>query len=107
MTAIPVGRELLERIIMDLAPYGEHTKELRALLSEQPQADHSAQDLNMVEQPQAGAGKSALNRAVYLCSESGPRFKLTVGFASLADLQAAHDQVSHAIATAQPETRPD
>ena len=31
-----VERELLERISMDLAPYSEHAKELRALLTAQP-----------------------------------------------------------------------
>lgn len=55
-----VPRSLLEQVAIEL----EHDtdrymlgRELRKLLSEQPQADHSAQDLNMVGQPQAGAGQ--------------------------------------------------
>ena len=76
MTTIPVERELLASIAESLEAEinerygpGKHhpalkrkydldmaeVVELRQLLSEQPQADHSAQDLNMVEQPQAGA----------------------------------------------------
>lgn len=85
MTTIPVERELLSDVrhsLEELAFAGElelscqkgivircsckdcmtdraidvHGR-LRKLLAEQPQADHSAQDLNMVEQPQAGAGQ--------------------------------------------------
>lgn len=65
MTTIPVElRELLERAtafgrpdVIEIA-----LDEIRQLLSEQPQADHSAQDLNMVEQPQAGDGWPKLER---------------------------------------------
>ena len=82
MTTIPVERELLERVLPylsntpDLVQIGAETlgDEIRALLSEQPQADHSAQDLNMVEQPQAGAGPAligTLRKSFPLLEEEG------------------------------------
>lgn len=62
MTTIPVERKKIESWLTGLqcgVISQRHVfEELRALLSEQPQADHSAQDLNMVEQPQAGAGQA-------------------------------------------------
>lgn len=88
MTTIPVElHELLERVADHLEWDGsepmttiqyayrcdELAADLRALLSEQPQADHSAQDLNMVEQPQAGAGQE-VRRVLLLtsyCDENG------------------------------------
>lgn len=64
MKTVNIPVDLLEQVTIEL----EHDtdrymlgRDLRKLLAEQPQADHSAQDLNMVEQPQAGAGQDVLD----------------------------------------------